>query len=267
MAVFPEPQIHLAIDETDARGLVARITIDHPSHLNILNTPLILALTSAVNSLRSHDRLRAVILAGAGDHAFIGGADIREMVGLDVASAREFISRLHLACAALRTLPVPVIARISGYCLGAGLEVAASCDLRVAADHATFGMPEVQVGVPSVIEAALLPRLIGFGKAAELVLTGATLSAAEALHCGLVACVVPRGELDRVVERWTHAILQAGPHAVRLQKALLQDWAQLPLEQAIERGIASFSEAYRTAEPRELMTQFLQRDRHPADAR
>jgi enoyl-CoA hydratase len=267
MAASPEPQIHLTIDETDARGLVARITIDHPSHLNILNTALILALTSAVNSLRAYDRLRAVILTGAGDRAFIGGADIREMVGLDVASAREFISRLHLACAALRTLPVPVIARVSGYCLGAGLEVAASCDLRVAADHATFGMPEVKVGLPSVIEAALLPRLIGFGKAAELVLTGATLSAAEALHCGLVACVVPRAELDGVIERWTHAILQAGPQAVRLQKALLQDWAQLPLEQAIACGITSFSEAYRTAEPRELMTQFLQRDRHSAETR
>jgi enoyl-CoA hydratase/carnithine racemase len=265
MASSTESQIHLSVDDTDARGMVARITIDHQSHLNILNTPLILALTSALNSLRAHDRLRAVILTGAGDRAFIGGADIREMVGLDVASAREFISRLHLACAALRTLPVPVIARVSGYCLGAGLEVAASCDLRVAAEHSTFGMPEVKVGIPSVIEAALLPRLIGFGKAAELVLTGATLSAAEALHCGLVTCVVPGAELDHAVERWIHAILQAGPNAMRLQKALLHDWAHLPLEPAIERGIASFAEAYRTAEPRELMTQFLQRDRHPAD--
>jgi enoyl-CoA hydratase/carnithine racemase len=266
MTASPEPQIHLTLDESDARGLVARITIDYPSHLNILNTPLILALTSTINGLRAHERLRVVILTGAGERAFIGGADIREMVGLDVASAREFISRLHLACVALRTLPVPVIARISGYCLGAGLEVAASCDLRVAAEHATFGMPEVKVGIPSVIEAALLPRLIGLGKAAELVLTGVTLSAAQALHCGLVTCVVPGAELDHVVERWTHAILQAGPQAVRLQKALLQDWGQLPLEQAIARGITSFSEAYRTAEPRELMRQFLHRDRPPAEA-
>ena len=265
MASSAESQIHLTIDEADARGMVARITIDHQSHLNILNTPLILALTSAVNSLRDNDRLRVVIVTGAGDRAFIGGADIKEMVGLEVASAGEFISRLHLACAALRALPVPVIARVSGYCLGAGLEVAASCDLRVAAEHSTFGMPEVQVGIPSVIEAALLPRLIGFGKAAELVLTGATLSAAEALQCRLVECVVPRAELDHAVERWTHAILQAGPTAVRLQKALLHEWAHLPLDQAIERGIASFTAAYRTAEPRELMTKFLQRDRHAAD--
>src|SRR5262249_20250343 len=187
-----------------------------------------------------------------------------ETVGLDVASARGFIARLHLACTALRTLPVPVIARVSGYCLGAGLEVAASCDLRVAAEHSTFGMPEVKVGIPSVIEAALLPRLIGLGKTAQVVLTGAALSAAEALRGGLVECMVPDAELDDAVERWTHAILQAGPTAVRLQKALLHEWARLPLEQAIERGIASFTEAYRTAEPRELMTKFLQRDRHPA---
>jgi enoyl-CoA hydratase/carnithine racemase len=262
MASSTESQIHLAMDEGDTRGIVARITIDHQSHLNILNTPLILDLTSALNSLRAHDRLRVVILTGAGERAFIGGADIREMVGLDVASAREFITCLHLACAALRTLPVPVIARISGYCLGAGLEVAASCDLRVAAEHSTFGMPEVKVGIPSVIEAALLPRLIGVGKAAELVLTGATLSAAEALQCGLVTCVVPGAALDHAVERWTHAILQAGPNAIRLQKTLLHDWAHLPLEQAIARGITAFSEAYRTAEPRELMSKFLQRDRH-----
>ena len=261
MVPSTESQIHLTMDEADARGMVARIIIDHQSQLNILNTSLILALTAAINSLRDYDRLRVVILSGTGDRAFIGGADIKEMVGLDVASAREFVTRLHLACAALRALPVPVIARVSGYCLGAGLEVAASCDLCVAAEHSTFGMPEVKVGIPSVIEAALLPRLIGFGKAAELVLTGATLSAAEALRCGLVERVVPRTELDDAVERWTHAILQAGPTAVRLQKALLHEWAHLPLEQAIERGIVSFTEAYRTAEPRELMTQFLQRDR------
>src|SRR5262249_32880188 len=138
MATSPAPQIHLTIDETDARGLVARITIDHQSHLNILNTSLILALTSAANSLRAHRRLRGVTLRGAGGRAFAGRAGNREMVGLDVPPAPGFISRLHLACAALRTLPVPVIARISGYCLGAGLEVAASCDLRVAADHSTF---------------------------------------------------------------------------------------------------------------------------------
>src|SRR5262249_61896835 len=94
------------------------------------------------------------------------------MAGLDPDSAREFISRLHDACAALRGLAIPVIARISGYCLGAGLEIAASCDLRIASEGSIFGMPEVQVGIPSVIEAAVLPRLIGWGRARELFVTG-----------------------------------------------------------------------------------------------
>jgi enoyl-CoA hydratase/carnithine racemase len=240
---------------------VARIVVDNQARLNILNSELIRQLTAAVKSLADIERLRALILTGAGDRAFIGGADINEMAALDKSSARGFIARLHEACAALRELPVPVIARINGYCLGAGLEIAASCDLRVAADHSTFGMPEVRVGIPSVIEAALLPRLIGWGKAAELIYTGESISAAEALECGLVQRVVPREQLDHAVERWTQAILEGGPCALRLQKSLIREWERLPLDQAIERGIDSFAAAYETDEPRRLMERFLTRQR------
>jgi enoyl-CoA hydratase len=183
------------------------------------------------------------------------------MAELDETSAGSFISRLHDACAAIRNLPVPVIARINGYCLGAGLEIAASCDLRVAADHSTFGMPEVKVGIPSVIEAALLPRLIGWGKAAELIYTGESISAKEALVCGLVERVTPSDQLDQAVERWTEAILGAGPRGIRLQKALMREWERLPLDQAITRGIASFAAAYETDEPKSMMNEFLARRR------
>jgi enoyl-CoA hydratase/carnithine racemase len=172
-----------------------------------------------------------------------------------------FITRLHEACSALRQLPVPVIARISGYCLGAGLEVAASCDLRVASEHSSFGMPEVRVGIPSVIEAALLPRLVGWGMAARLIYTGETISAQEAAKCGLIESVVPEEQLDEAVNRWVEAILEAGPRAVRLQKALLRQWETLSLDEAIERGIESFAEAYRSDEPLRLMKGFLQRKR------
>src|SRR5262245_12273318 len=134
--------IHLTLDDHAEQGCVARVVVDYQARLNILNSGLIQKLTDAVTSLAGDDRLRVVILTGAGDRAFIGGADINEMAQLDEISARSFISRLHDVCAALRNLPVPVIARINGYCLGAGLEIAASCDLRVAADHSTFGMPE-----------------------------------------------------------------------------------------------------------------------------
>jgi enoyl-CoA hydratase/carnithine racemase len=261
-----EQNIELTIDDHDERGCVARIVVDHQARLNILNSEMIPQLTDAVKSLQGNERLRVLILTGAGDRAFIGGADINEMLALDRSSAREFISQLHSACAALRELPVPVIARISGYCLGAGLEIAASCDLRVAADHSTFGMPEVRVGIPSVIEAALLPRLIGWGKTAELLYTGESISAAEASACGLVERVVPRDQLDQAVERWTHAILEAGPRAVRLQKALMREWERLPLDRAIERGIESFVAAYDTDEPRRMMQGFQARRRKNADA-
>jgi enoyl-CoA hydratase len=254
-------QIEVAVDENDGRGCVARIVVDNQTKLNILNSELIGQLTAAIRSLSNDERLRALILTGAGDRAFIGGADIREMSELDTSSARQFISRLHEACVALRELPVPVIARINGYCLGAGLEIAASCDLRVAADHSTFGMPEVRVGIPSVIEAALLPRLIGWGKAAELIYTGESISASEALGCGMVERVVPHEQLDDAVERWTRAILEAGPRALRLQKALMRDWERLSLGQAIEGGIESFAAAYETDEPRRLMKRFLTRPR------
>lgn len=260
-------KLDLTLDDHDERGWVARIVVDNQARLNILNSALIRRLTEAVKSLADNERLRVLILTGAGDRAFIGGADINDMIALDnssaldTSSARGFITRLHEACAALRQLPVPVIARINGYCLGAGLEIAASCDLRVAADHSTFGMPEVRVGIPSVIEAALLPRLIGWGKAAELIYTGEPISASEALGCGLVERVVPRAALDCAVERWTQAILEGGPCALRLQKSLIREWERLPLDRAIERGIESFVAAYETDEPRRLMERFLTRRR------
>jgi enoyl-CoA hydratase/carnithine racemase len=254
-----KPRITLSLEDYGERGHTAVIIIDYQARHNILNSSLITGLAAAVNSLRDDEQLRALILTGAGERAFIGGADVNELSGLDRDSARLFITSLHEACEAVRTLPVPVIARVSGHCLGAGLEIAASCDLRVAASHSTFGMPEVRVGIPSVIEAALLPRLVGWGKAAELLYTGETISAREAGACGLVQRVVPAEQLDEVVANWVEAILRAGARAVRLQKALLAEWERLPLEEAIERGIESFAEAYRTDEPRRLMERFLAR--------
>ncbi|MEW6212769.1 MAG: enoyl-CoA hydratase [Acidobacteriota bacterium] len=256
-----EPRIILSLEDHGERGRVARIAVDNEARLNILNSPLIEQLTSTVDSLRDDERLRALILTGAGDRAFIGGADINEMVRLDENSARAFIKRLHLACASLRNLTVPVIARISGYCLGAGLEVAASCDLRIATDQSSFGMPEVRVGIPSVIEAALLPRLAGWGQAARLVYTGEMITASEAFACGLIERIVSEDQLDASVNRWVEAILEAGPRAIRLQKELLREWERLSLDEAIERGIESFAEAYRSDEPRVMMKKFLQRKR------
>jgi len=156
---------------------------------------------------------------------------------------------------------VPVIARIQGYVFGAGVEVAAACDLRVAATGSQFGMPEVRLGIPSVVEAALLPQLIGWGRTRQLLLTGDTMDAATALAWGLVEEVVPADQLDETVERFVESVLVSGPRAIRLQKALITAWEDLPLRDAIQRGIDSFAEAWRTDEPRRMMEDFAGRKR------
>ena len=144
----------------------------------------------------------------------------------------------------LRRLPVPVIARIEGYALGAGLEIAAACDLRIAAQTARFGMPEVKLGIPSVVEAALLPLLVGWGRAREMLLLGEVFGAAEAASWGLIERVAPLAGLDAAVERVLAALLAAAPGAVRLQKRLIRAWEDLPLRQAVEAGIGVFAAAF-----------------------
>ncbi|HKF72204.1 MAG TPA: enoyl-CoA hydratase [Stellaceae bacterium] len=250
-------EIRLAVESRGEAGCVATVTVDNPAKLNILDTTGIGSLERTLNGLAADEALRVVVLRGAGELAFIGGADIGAMAGLDPESARSFITGLHRACDAIRRLPVPVIARIEGYALGAGLEIAASCDLRIAVDTARFGMPEVNVGIPSVIEAALLPRLVGWGRARWLLYTGDIIDAARAERWGLVERVVGSAALDAVVESCVAAILAAGPRAIRLQKALIRDWEDRSLGAAIERGIDAFADAYRTSEPRDRMAAFL----------
>jgi enoyl-CoA hydratase len=248
--------VHVAIAER-AGGHVARVTIDNAPKLNCLSTPLIVAISNAFAGLAGDPLLRAVVLTGAGERAFIGGADLNELGQLCADSARLYITRLHQACRAIRHCPVPVLGRINGFALGAGLEVAASCDLRAAADSAQFGMPEVQMGLPSVIEAALLPGLIGSGRTREMLLTGALFSAAEALAMQLVEKVVPAADLDAALEPWIAAICRATPQAVRAQKALLNRWQQVSLEEGILAGIDALADAYRTGEPQAAIGAFF----------
>ena len=156
---------------------------------------------------------------------------------------------------------MPVIARIDGFALGAGLEVAVSCDLRVASDRAKFGMPETKVGIPSVVEAALIPRLIGGGRARELLMLGEIIDAPTALNWGLVERVVAPNMLDAEIERILRALFAAGPQAVRLQKTLMREWENLSADQAIAAGVDAFSQAYESDEPSRLMSAFINRKR------
>jgi enoyl-CoA hydratase/carnithine racemase len=249
--------------EFDVResGTVAYLTVDNSAKLNTLDRALMDEFVAAVAPLAARENLRALVLAGAGEKAFIGGASIPEMAALSRETAHDFITRVHETCDALRKLPVPVIAAIDGYALGAGLEVAVSCDLRVASRRAQFGMPEVKVGLPSVVEAALIPRLIGFGRAREMMMLGEIIDADTALRWGLVERVVAPEALDAEVEKIVAALLAAGAQAVRRQKALMRRWEELPVDAAIEGGIDAFVRTFETDEPSRMLSAFAERKR------
>ena len=166
---------------------------------------------------------------------------------------------IEAACDAIRALPVPVIARVNGYCFGAGMEIAASCDMRIGVTTAKFGMPEVRFGIPSGMEACLLPQLVGWGKARELVFTGEHIDAAEAHRIGFLEKLAEPAGLDAGIEQWVSSILAAGPRAIRLQKALVRDWERMTIKQAVQAGIRACTEARRTDEPKRLMAAFLAR--------
>ena len=253
-------RVDLRLEARDG-GTIAFLNVDNRAKLNTLDSALMGDFIGRVEALAEREDLRALVLSGAGDRAFIGGASIPEMAALDRGSARDFITLVHKTCDCLRRLPVPVIARIDGYALGAGLEVAVSCDLRVATTRAKFGMPEVKVGLPSVVEAALIPQLIGFGRARELLMLGEIIDAETALRWGLVERVVAPEALDAEVEKVVAALLSGGAQAVRRQKALMQAWEKLPTDAAIQAGIDAFERAYDTDEPARLLSAFVKRKR------
>ena len=237
------------VDRRGAHGHVVTVSINHTARLNSLSSGVIAAFIEAVREASADPALRCLIVTGEGERSFIGGANLVELETLNPETARAFLTQIHIMCQVLRDLPVPVIARVNGYCLGAGLEVMAACDMHIASDNAVFGMPEVKIGLPSVVEAALLPQLIGWGRTKVLLYTGDNIGAATALEWGLVERVVPAAELDAAVETWVGSIVSAGPRAIRLQKELIREWEAMPVSDAIQAGIRMMGRAYETEEP------------------
>jgi enoyl-CoA hydratase/carnithine racemase len=250
---------HCGVDR-DPRGVV-RLSICNAGSLNILSSAVTNGVREGFEKLAADRSIRAVILAGQSEKSMIGGADIKEMAKLDQKSAETFITGLRDLCEAVRHFPAPVIARLPGWCLGGGLEVAAACDFRIAAHDAHFGMPEVKVGIPSVIHAALLPRLIGWGRARWLVMTAENIDAPTALAWGLVDKIAPAGGLDDAVEHTVKALLECGPEALRSQKALLRQWEELPLTESVNLSVGVFGQSFLTGEPQRMMQGFLDRKR------
>jgi enoyl-CoA hydratase/carnithine racemase len=240
---------------------VATLTLTNAKSMNILGTPAILEMTAALEALRSSEVVRVLVLRGTGDKAFIGGADIHEMAGLTPPTAEAFITRLKNLCEAVRSFPAPVIARLSGWTLGGGLEVALAADLRLSSSAAHYGMPEVAVGVPSVIHAVLLPRLIGESRAGWMLMTGESIDAATALDWGLVHEVHAPEMLDARIAALAAKLAALGPAVMRQQKQLMRSWQSLPPDAAIEATVAEFSRAFATGEPQCYMEAFKNRKR------
>lgn len=258
LAFEPLTSAAAGIDESP---VLARVTIDRAARGNALDPATLTQLSQAIATAAARDQVRALLLTGTGERAFIGGADIHTMAQLDSASAREFITSLHHCCDALRSFASPVIARINGVAFGAGLELAACADLRIAASHCVFGMPEVRLGIPSVIEAAVLPGLIGLARCQQLLLLGDTIDSATAEQWGLVHKVVAADKLDEGVQHMLDSLLQNGPLAVRDQKALMRQWCELPLSTSVSAGIVAFERSFKTDEPSRMMTAWKNRRR------
>src|SRR6185436_6592003 len=229
--------------DVESEGGVTRIFLNRPEKVNALHSPALDALLLNLQRVKTDPELRVVVLGGRGK-AFCGGADVQELSALNASNAGAFVQKIHAVCDAIRKLPVPVVARLHGAVIGAGLEIAAACDLRVAAEGTRFAMPEVRLGIPSVVEAALLPRLMGAGRAAWLVLTGEAIDAERAHDWGLVEMVCDEAGLEQGVARVVESLLAGDREALRLQKELLHLWQEQPLAASVAASMERFAEAY-----------------------
>jgi enoyl-CoA hydratase len=250
--------------EFHREGGIARIFLNRPQKVNALDSAMLDALAAALARAGDDEALRVVVLAGRGK-AFCAGADVGELASLDSQTARDFIGRVHRVCDAARKLTVPVVAQLHGAVIGAGLELAAACDLRVAAQGTRFAMPEVRLGIPSVVEAALLPRLIGSGRAAWLVLTGEPIDAARAYDWGLVEALADAAALDQTVSSVVNSLLAGDRGALATQKELLQLWEEQPLAASIAASIERFARAYAGGRPAAMNRHTISRAKAPKE--
>lgn len=238
-------------------GVLARARLCGEKTLNLVDATLLREATDAFDALLATEGLRCVLLTGRDDRAFVGGANLNALGGLDAATAEPFIRAVHDFCDVLRRAPVPVVGVLRGYCLGAGLEIAAACDFRIGDASVLCGMPEVRVGVPSVVEAALLPGLVGWGKARELVLRGHIVDAEECLRIGLLQHLVAADALDGLAREIAADCAAGAPQAIAAQKRLCYAWGDAHLSEAIELGVAAFRETYRGTEPAAYVERFF----------
>lgn len=244
--------------ETD--GPVLTLIINRPDKLNALNQQVLAALAEAVEAAAGDEAVRVIVLRGAGDKAFVAGADIGEFREMSPTRAADFSRAGQRLFRRLETLGKPVIAVLDGFALGGGLELAMACTLRVASDKARLGQPEINLGlIPGFGGTQRLARLAGRSGAMELCLTGEPVDAERAHALGMVNRVVPREELDQAVSKLAGRLAGAAPQAVRAVIESIQHGSEMALDQALEYETSRFALCFGTGDMREGVAAFLEK--------
>ena len=227
------------------------VWIDRPEKRNALTLALIERITDELERIAGDVTIRGVVLAGAGP-SFCAGVDLHEFADASPEQARALIGALKKVCATVRHLPQAVACAIQGHCLGGALELAACCDFRVCTPEALLGMPEVFLGIPSVIDAVMLGHLVGVGRARELLLTGESISGETALNWGLINRLAPAASLIQVASELLGLVTRHLPDVMAAQKRLHQEWLDLPYEQAVELSVDPLIDAFRAGHPQRI---------------
>lgn len=244
----------------EADGPITVVTVHRPEKLNALDHDTIALLTATFERLGADDSVRAIVLTGAGEKAFIAGADVKGLSTQGVLDGKANARHGQRLTAAIENAPKAVIAAINGFALGGGLEMALACDLRYASTNAKLGLPEVSLGIiPGYGGTQRLPRLLGPGKALELVMTGDPVTAEEALRIGLVNGVFTQDELLAGVKAVAKRIVSRGRNAVALAKQAVRRGIHLPLREGLELEADLFGMISSTDEMREGTRAFLEK--------
>jgi enoyl-CoA hydratase len=246
----PGPQVR---DEDGVRWIV----LDRPAQLNAIRVEDLAAALAAVRA--APEDTSCLVFTGAGRRAFSAGMHLDSFVGLDRERARALIRALADFVGAVRTAPVPTVAAVRGYCLGAAFELALACDLRVVATDAVFGLPEIKIGIPSVIDAALLQQHVGLARAKEMILTGDLYAVPALRPHGLFNAVAAPETLEEEARRMAARVSGHPRRAVAAQKELFESWQNLGLRDAVERSVEAFADVFGHDETRRSVQAYRAR--------
>ena len=247
----------------EKKGSIAVATINRPKALNALNSQVLEDLNELVDLVNADEEIRALVLTGAGEKAFVAGADIGEMSTLTKAEGEAFGKKGNDVFRKLETMPIPTIAAINGFALGGGCELSMSCDIRTCADTAVFGQPEVGLGItPGFGGTQRLARLVSPGMAKQLIYTARNIKADEALRIGLVNAVYPAEELMAAAEKMAATIAANAPIAVRACKKAINEGLDVDMDAALVIEEKLFGSCFETADQAEGMGAFLEKRKH-----